>query len=99
MPPAAPVSPAANDTAPSLDALRWQCRRGMLELDLLLGAFLEHGYRQLSADEQARFARLLAYPDQTLYDLLMGNMTSADTAVHHMVMRIRKTLQDEKKAG
>lgn len=83
------ASSTAEDIAPSLDALRWQCRRGMLELDLLLGAFLDHGYAQLNADEQARFVRLLAYPDQALYDLLMGNMASVDAGIGEMVSKVR----------
>ena len=52
--------------------LRWQCRRGMLELDLLLNGFLDERYNQLSDDEKAQFKSLLDYPDQTLFDLLMA---------------------------
>lgn len=50
----------------TLRRLRWQCRRGLLELDLLLVRFLEQQYLSLSAVEQAAFQRLLEQPDQTL---------------------------------
>lgn len=46
--------------------LRWQCRRGLLELDILLGDFLEMRYAGLTASQQVDFVRLLSYPDQQL---------------------------------
>lgn len=54
--------------------LRWQCRRGMLELDLLLGLFLEQDFDHLPHSEQAIFIHLLTYPDQTLYRWLLEPM-------------------------
>ena len=56
----------------TLARLRWQCRRGMLELDLLLQPFVENNYQDLSADEQAVFRDLLKYPDQELQEILLG---------------------------
>lgn len=46
--------------------LRWQCRRGMLELDILLTRFLDERYAALSAPEQAGFRYLLEQPDHNL---------------------------------
>lgn len=51
----------------SIAELRWQCRRGMLELDLLLMPFLEREYGTLLPQDQTTFVELLSYPDQTLY--------------------------------
>ena len=53
----------ANDP---LRRLRWQCRRGLLELDVLLENFLEKQYLSLSAEEQAKFKTLLHCSDQDL---------------------------------
>ena len=39
--------------------LRWSCRRGMLELDVLLGNFLEEAYFGLTPSEQELFVKLL----------------------------------------
>jgi antitoxin CptB len=69
--------------------LRWSCRRGMLELDLLLEAFLRHGIADLDIRGQEAFERLLAYPDTTLLQLLMGQMRSSDRDVAHVVELIR----------
>jgi len=81
----------ATDTGnPDVPAdLRWQCRRGMLELDLILNNFIDNGLGSLVDDERATFERVLSYPDQTLYDLLLGNTVSADRKVAGLVQRIR----------
>jgi antitoxin CptB len=52
--------------------LRWQCRRGLLELDLLFVRFLDHRYSKLNTDEQGAFQRLLEQPDQTLLSWIQG---------------------------
>jgi antitoxin CptB len=51
--------------------LRWQCRRGMLELDILLQNFLEKKYPTLTDQEKILFEQLLACEDQDLYDWLV----------------------------
>ena len=53
--------------------LRWQCRRGLLELDLLLGWFVERRYTALSAAEQDAFHQLLAQPDHALLAWIQGS--------------------------
>ena len=58
--------------ARQLDRLRWRCRRGLLELDLVLGHFLGERYAKLSVEEQGAFERLLALPDTTLHAYLQG---------------------------
>ena len=72
--------------------LRWQCRRGMLELDLLLNGFLDEKYHQLTIDEKNQFKNLLDYPDQTLFDLLMGNMQSSDNKVMLLISKVNEKL-------
>ncbi|RMG54940.1 MAG: succinate dehydrogenase assembly factor 2 [Gammaproteobacteria bacterium] len=62
----------------------------MLELDLLLGRFLEHGLDALDEAGQAAFQRLLDYPDTTLHALLMGDMQSADRELSHVIEAIRR---------
>lgn len=47
--------------------LKWQCRRGMLELDKLFLTFLDTQYDSLSQTEQALFQELLKQADQTLF--------------------------------
>jgi antitoxin CptB len=75
---------AANRTA-------WQCRRGMRELDELLGDFLVRRYTQLNEQEQQTFNDLLEYPDTVLLELLMGRMMPADGDIARLVQEIRHT--------
>lgn len=53
--------------------LSWQCRRGMLELDLLLQAFLEKRLDSLSDSEIHLFESLLNQSDPQLFAWLMGH--------------------------
>lgn len=69
--------------------LRWHCRRGMLELDILLNSFLDKGYHLLSAEEKKQFEVLLDYPDQTLFDLLLEKMQSSDSNVTKLINKIK----------
>lgn len=55
----------------TLSRLRWACRRGMLELDLIFEKYLTTGYASASADEQALFVKLLEETDQDLFDWLL----------------------------
>ncbi len=55
-----------------LDRTRWRCRRGLLELDLILNGFLETRYASLDAEERERFNELLEADDNDLLDLAMG---------------------------
>jgi len=54
------------------ERLRWQCRRGMLELDLLLEQFLDQQFDHLSSDAQYEFIKLLQQPDPSLNSWIFG---------------------------
>ena len=71
--------------------LRWQCRRGMLELDLLLMNFVDTSLPGLDEHQRQVFEKLLAYPDQTLLNLLLGNTVSRDPDIAGLVDHIRST--------
>jgi len=72
--------------------LRWRCRRGMLELDIILNEFLDKGYDDLNKDQKALLDQMLDYPDQLLFDLFLGHMNSSDKDVANLVSLIRHTL-------
>jgi antitoxin CptB len=74
----------------SFSRLAWGCRRGMLELDVLLGRFLEDAYPTFSLEDKHRFATLLTYPDPILYDWLMGNQPVSSAEMIELVDRIRR---------
>lgn len=51
-----------------LHRLRWACRRGMLELDLVLLPFVENVYSALDETDQRLFDHLLDAEDQDLFN-------------------------------
>lgn len=80
---------AAPETATHMRRLRWQCRRGLLELDLLFEAFLDQGYAALPGDDRERFNELLEYPDQLLQEWLTGKGRPDDPAMGRLIDSIR----------
>jgi antitoxin CptB len=69
--------------------LRWACRRGMLELDVLLGNFLEEAFLSLPEQDQNIFVRLLSENDQDLFTWLTGHTKPNDAELAEMVEKIR----------
>ena len=69
-----------------VDRVRWRCRRGLLELDLLLASFLERCYDGLDAEGRRLFAELLEQPDNDLLDLALGRREPA--ARHQAVVTL-----------
>jgi antitoxin CptB len=73
--------------------LRWRCRRGMLELDLILMDFLDKGYHLIDLKQKKLLDAMLEYPDQLLFDLLLGNMVSSDKDMAEFVAFIRQIIR------
>jgi succinate dehydrogenase flavin-adding protein (antitoxin of CptAB toxin-antitoxin module) len=72
-----------------LRRLRWRCRRGLLENDLLLTRFLDREARALDARALRDLADLLAYDDPALWDLLSGR-AEPDPRLAGIVQRVRQ---------
>ena len=72
--------------------LRWRCRRGMLELDLILSNFLDKEYAGLNNEQKNLLDQILDYPDQLLFDLFLGHMHSSDKEISNLVSGIRKSV-------
>jgi len=61
-----------------IDRVRWHCRRGLLELDVVLTRFLDRHFETLSPQQRATFSRLLDYPDNDLWDFVTGKQPPPD---------------------
>jgi antitoxin CptB len=66
----------------------WHCRRGMLELDLILVPFVENHLRLLPAPDQQRFVRLLEQEDTDLFRWLLRAESPADADLSNIVGQI-----------
>ena len=65
--------------------LKWACRRGMLELDILFSPFVDDAYDALSTQDKAIFQRLLTCEDPDLFSWFMGHAVCEDEELNYMV--------------
>lgn len=72
-----------------LRRLRWRCRRGMRELDILFTRYLEHGWIKDSDAEHGVFLRLLDCEDDRLWRWFLDLEPAPDAALDSLVRRIR----------
>ncbi|QPG06512.1 succinate dehydrogenase assembly factor 2 [Salinimonas marina] len=68
--------------------LKWACRRGMLELDVLFLPFVETGFKDMSFEQQEVFERLLTSDDPDLFAWFMGHQQCQDPELAAMVKHI-----------
>ncbi len=73
----------------SINKLRWRCRRGTLELDLLLIRYLENRYLTADNLEQQAFLQLLELEDSELMRYLMGELVPERVELTGIVAAIR----------
>jgi antitoxin CptB len=73
--------------------LRWACRRGMLELDVLFMPFVEEAYDDLSDQNKLIFERLLEGEDPELFAWFMGHEICEDQELNSMVQLILKRVK------
>ena len=72
-----------------LNRLRWQCRRGLLELDVLLERFLEKHHDQLQGERLSSFQTLLTFTDNELWDLIRARIDCRDARLAEVVQWLR----------
>ncbi len=56
----------------ALGRLKWSCRRGLLENDLIIGRFFERHGERLNRRQAEALTGLMALSDNDLLDLLLG---------------------------
>ena len=70
-------SPDVGISAAALSKLRWRCRRGMLENDLLIERFLNRRAFVTQAESTGLYA-LMELADNDLLDLFLGRKTPTE---------------------
>lgn len=73
-----------------LGRLRWHCRRGMRELDVLLVRYLERDWPTAGAADCAAFRALLERHDPEINALLLGRLDPDDEALARVLECIRR---------
>lgn len=77
------------NTTVDIGQLRWQCRRGMLELDFVLERYLNDHYDAADETEQALFRVLLTAQDPELQVWLLNGVPHPDPGFQDLIARIR----------
>jgi len=75
-----------------LDRIRWHCRRGLLELDIVLARFLQRHLEQLSETERQAFKRLLQCSDNDLWDMVSGRLDAPCEGVEVRVLELLRNV-------
>ena len=65
------------------DRLKWKCRRGLLELDIVLERYLQKN------PVDSELASLLDLPDNDLWDIVSGRSEQYETRFTQLVARLR----------
>jgi antitoxin CptB len=76
--------------AAELGRLRWRCRRGMRELDVLLVRSLERDWPTAAAADCEAFRALLERQDPEINALLLGRMAPDDEALARVLECLRR---------
>ena len=63
--------------------LQWKCRRGLLELDIVLQRYL------LRHPDDASLSELLDLPDNDLWDIVAGRSDQYESHLKEVVARLR----------
>jgi antitoxin CptB len=74
----------------NLERARWRCRRGLLELDIVLQRFMDEYYAKLDEAELRQFETLLDLPDNDLWDMIA--LKEAESANLNPVLRLLQTI-------
>jgi antitoxin CptB len=71
--------------------LRWRCRRGLKELDVLLTRYLDEQFAQASEGDQHAFRRLLEAQDPVIYAYCLGQEVPQAADLAALIKRITAT--------
>ena len=74
-----------------LERACWRCRRGLLELDIILQHFMDRYYTQLDEQGLEQFERLLTLPDNDLLDLIMARQVTTDDNLQQVLELLQKS--------
>lgn len=74
-----------------LERARWRCRRGLLELDIVLQRFMDEYYAKLDEAERLQFEILLDLPDNDLWDMIALKKEAEDMRLQPVLHLLRNT--------
>ncbi|NKB39205.1 MAG: hypothetical protein GKR93_18905 [Gammaproteobacteria bacterium] len=73
-----------------LSRLRWRCRRGIKEMDLVFEHFLEQEYAELSSVQKHLFSQILEESDLDIMDWILGRKEPLKAEYNVLIQQFRK---------
>ena len=77
------------------EKLKWKCRRGLLELDLVLQKYLRNHLEEPGGHDEGglneALSELLDLPDNDIWDIVIGRSNAYDPKFQGIVARLRAT--------
>lgn len=71
--------------------VRWLCRRGMKELDLVINRYFESDYDSLTEQEKNEFKDFLNLEDPEIFSWIMGRSSPEKQSHANIVGKLRNT--------
>ena len=78
-----------------INRIKWKCRRGMREIDLLLREFSKNSIKNLSKNDLSLFDEILDYDDQKLYDFIFKNQPIGNKDHECFIIKNLKTFTEQ----
>ncbi|MDQ1237494.1 MAG: succinate dehydrogenase assembly factor 2 [Wigglesworthia glossinidia] len=73
--------------------VHWACRRGILELDILIHRFFEKKFKKLNSSQKKSFFNMLMYDDYNLYKWLVCNKIPKIKSIQKIVILIKDSFK------
>ena len=67
-----------------ISEVRWKCRKGIREVDILFSKYMEEVYRDLTSEQQKIFIEFIQQDTYEILDILVNNK-SFDTKFTNLV--------------
>lgn len=74
-----------------LAQVRWRCRRGLRELDVLLMHYFDNYFSKSSPERQTAFVALLELQDPAILSYLTGTNQPSDPAIADIIQQLAST--------
>ena len=74
-----------------INRIKWKCRRGMRELDLLLREFSSNNLNNLGSEDIKVLDEILDYDDQTLFDFVFKDVSLGNPSHEKFIVKNLKS--------
>ncbi len=90
------AAPPSGESVVAPGQLRWRCRRGMKELDVLFTRYLDQHYAAAPAARQASFRELLELQDPSIYAYCMGREPAPSVELAALIDELIGTVPNDR---